>query len=41
MNRLSDYMVLTYKLHANIQNYFIFNYENFEFLSEDDIYMGL
>ena len=40
MNLLSDYIVFAYKTHTNIQNFFIFNYENSEGLAEDDIYMG-
>ena len=30
-------LVFTYKLHKSIQNFLIFNYENFEVLTEDDI----
>ena len=40
MNLLSDYKVFAYKTHTNIQHFFNFNYEHFEFLAEDDIYMG-
>ena len=41
MNWLSDYIVFTYKLRTNIQKILIFNYENFEVLTKDHIYMGL
>ena len=41
MNLLSDYVVFAYKTHINIGTNFIFVYENFEVLAEDDIYMGL
>ena len=40
MNLLSDYIVFAYKTHTNIRKYFIFDFENFEVLAEDDIYMG-
>ena len=40
MNLLSDYIVIAYKTHTNIRKIFIFGYENFEVLAEDDIYMG-
>ena len=33
MSWLSDYIVFTYKLHKNIQNFFIFNHEHFEVLT--------
>ena len=36
---LSDYIVFEYKTHTNIRKKFIFNYENFEVLAKDDIYM--
>ena len=40
MNLLSDYTVFAYRTHTNIWKFFIFDYENFKVLSEDDIYMG-
>ena len=40
MNLLSDYIVFAYKTHTDIQKNFIFDYENFEVLAKDDIYMG-
>ena len=40
MNLLSDYKVFAYKTHTNIQHFLNFNYEHFEFLAEDDIYIG-
>ena len=40
MNLLSDYIVFAYKTHTNIRKYFIFDFEIFEVLAEDDIYMG-
>ena len=40
MNLLSYYIVFAYKTHTNIRTFYIFDYENFEVLAEDDIYMG-
>ena len=40
MNLLRDYIVFAYEIHTNIQKNFIFDYENFKVLAEDDIYMG-
>ena len=40
MNGLSDHIVFAYKTHTNIRINFIFDYENFEVLAENDIYMG-
>ena len=36
---LSDYIVFEYKTHTHIRTNFILNYENFEVLAKDDIYM--
>ena len=36
---LSDYIVFEYKTLTNIRKKIIFNYENFEVLAKDDIYM--
>ena len=36
-----DCIVFSYKLHTNIKKFWFFNCENFEVLTEDDIYMGL
>ena len=40
MNLLRDYIVFAYKTDTNIRKIFIFDYENFEVLAEDDIYIG-
>ena len=40
MNLLSNYIVFAYKTQTNIRKFFIFDYENFKVLAEDDIYMG-
>ena len=40
MNLFSDYIVFACKTHINIRNFFIFYYENFEVIAEDDFYMG-
>ena len=40
MNLLSNYIVFAYKTQTNIRKIFIFDYENFKVLAEDDIYMG-
>jgi len=40
MNLLSDSIVFAYKTHTDIRKIFIFDYENFEVLAKDDIYMG-
>ena len=40
MNLLSDYIVFACETHKNIRKLFIFDYENFGVLAEDDFYMG-
>ena len=39
MKLLSDYILFAYKTHTNIRQLFIFDYEIFEVLAEDDIYI--
>ena len=40
MNFLSDYIVFAYKHIQTYKIFIIFDYENFEVLAEDDIYIG-
>jgi len=41
INELIKRLYCIYILHTNIQKKIIFNYENFEVIAKDDIYMGL